>query len=111
MNPRWPTMLMYHSIATLVSGPHTLCVPPALFEAQMLYLKRRNLRGVSMRELQQAMSIGSTRGLIGLTFDDGYEDFLHNAVPVLERLGFSATVFLVAGMLGKENDWEHSGSR
>jgi peptidoglycan/xylan/chitin deacetylase (PgdA/CDA1 family) len=44
---------------------------------------------------------------VGLTFDDGYENFLHAALPVLERFGFSATVFVVSGMLGGENDWEH----
>jgi peptidoglycan/xylan/chitin deacetylase (PgdA/CDA1 family) len=62
-----------------------------------------------MRELSRAMTTGDTRGLVGLTFDDGYEDFLGAAVPTLETLGFSATVFVVAGMLGEENTWEHRG--
>jgi peptidoglycan/xylan/chitin deacetylase (PgdA/CDA1 family) len=34
---------------------------------------------------------------------------LDAAVPTLEKLGFSATVFVVAGMLGGENTWEHGG--
>jgi peptidoglycan/xylan/chitin deacetylase (PgdA/CDA1 family) len=59
-----------------------------------------------MRELRQAASVGNVKGLVGLTFDDGYENFLHNAVPILERFGFSATVFVVGGMLGEENNWE-----
>jgi len=50
--------------------------------------------------------MGNARRLVGLTFDDGYEDFLQNAVPVLEKFGFSATVFVVAGMLGEENNWD-----
>jgi peptidoglycan/xylan/chitin deacetylase (PgdA/CDA1 family) len=75
----------------------------------MLYLKRHNLRGVSMRELYLAMKAGDIRGLVGLTFDDGYEDFLNTALPTLEKLGFSATVFVVTGMLGQENNWEHRG--
>jgi len=75
----------------------------------MLYLKRHNLRGVSMRELHLALNAGEVKGLVGMTFDDGYEDFLGAAVPRLEKLGFSATVFVVAGMLGKENTWEHGG--
>ena len=58
-----------------------------------------------MQELLRAMSRGTARGLLGLTFDDGYEDFLQIALPVLERLGFSATVFVVAGLLGEENGW------
>jgi peptidoglycan/xylan/chitin deacetylase (PgdA/CDA1 family) len=62
-----------------------------------------------MRHLYLAKNAGEDRGLVGLTFDDGYEDFLHTALPILERLGFSATVFVVAGMLGKENSWQHRG--
>lgn len=62
-----------------------------------------------MSELHLATRTASVRGLIGLTFDDGYEDFLDTALPVLKRFGFSATVFAVAGMLGEENSWEHYG--
>jgi len=102
---------MYHSISHPEFDYDALCTTPELFEQQMRYLKRRNLRGVSMRELYLAMSEGNTRGLVGLTFDDGYEDFLSAAVPTLEKLGFTATVFVLAGMLGKENDWEHRGRR
>ena len=76
----------------------------------MLYLKRRRLSGVSMKELYWAYIAGQTKGLIGLTFDDGYEDFLSTALPILNSLGFSATVFVVAGKLGGENDWEHQGA-
>jgi peptidoglycan/xylan/chitin deacetylase (PgdA/CDA1 family) len=60
-----------------------------------------------MRDLYLALNAGETKGLVGVTFDDGYEDFLSAAVPTLEKLGFSATVYVVAGMLGSENNWEH----
>jgi peptidoglycan/xylan/chitin deacetylase (PgdA/CDA1 family) len=100
---------MYHSISRSEGDHDALCTSPERFEDQMLYLKRRNLRGVSMKELLLAMNAGDARGLVGITFDDGYEDFLSAALPTLERLGFSATVFVVAGMLGKENTWEHRG--
>jgi peptidoglycan/xylan/chitin deacetylase (PgdA/CDA1 family) len=109
-----PTMILaYHAIVRLGDDPNGVACSPERFRAQMLYLKRRNLRGVSMRELRQATKAGnSSRRLVGLTFDDGYKDFLHTALPVLEELGFSATVFVVAGMLGEENVWEHvHGSR
>jgi len=101
---------MYHSVGTLGDDPNLLATSPERFEAHLRYLKRRNLRGVSMRELLQAVNSGTSKGLVGLTFDDGYEDFLSTAVPVLERFGFSATVFVVAGMLGQENDWVHAYS-
>src|SRR5215218_878411 len=106
---RFPQVLMYHSISRPAGDYDPLCTSPERFEAQMLYLKRHNLRGVSMRELYLALNAGEATGLVGVTFDDGYEDFLGAAVPTLEQLGFSATVFVVAGMLGKENTWEHRG--
>jgi peptidoglycan/xylan/chitin deacetylase (PgdA/CDA1 family) len=106
---RLPRVLMYHSISRSEADHDPLCTSPGRFEAQMLYLKRHNLRGVSMRELYLALNAGEATGLVGMTFDDGYEDFLDVAVPTLEKLGFTATVFVVAGMLGSENTWEHGG--
>lgn len=106
---RFPQVLMYHSISQPEVDQDPLCTSPERFGAQMLYLKRHNLRGVSMRELYLALNAGEATGLVGVTFDDGYEDFLDAAVPTLEKLGFSATVFVVAGMLGSENNWEHGG--
>jgi peptidoglycan/xylan/chitin deacetylase (PgdA/CDA1 family) len=98
---------MYHSIGRPREDPIKQCTSPEQFQEHMSYLKRRSLRGVSVRELLQAAVAGDVKGLVGITFDDGYKDFLQVAVPVLEELGFSATVFAVGGMLGKENDWEH----
>src|SRR5215212_6293651 len=94
----WPPILCYHAIAQVTDDPHNICVSPEQFEAQMLYLKRRNLRGVPVRKLLDAMNKGKARGLVGLTFDDAYENFSHNALPVLERLNFSCTVFVCSGM-------------
>jgi peptidoglycan/xylan/chitin deacetylase (PgdA/CDA1 family) len=99
---------MYHAVADPAGDPNMLCTSPERFEAQMLYLKQRNLRGVSVRELLFAMRTGDARRLVGLTFDDGYDDFLHTAVPILKEFDFSATVFVVAGMLGTESDWKHT---
>jgi peptidoglycan/xylan/chitin deacetylase (PgdA/CDA1 family) len=87
-----------------------VCTSPERFKSHMLYLKRHNLRGVSMRELLRAWSTRSAKGLVGLTFDDGYEDFLHTALPVLEEIGFSATVFVVGSMPGGTNNWDHAFS-
>jgi peptidoglycan/xylan/chitin deacetylase (PgdA/CDA1 family) len=72
----------------------------------MRFLKRRGLRGVSVRELLRAAGTKRAKGLVGLTFDDGYDNFLYAALPILERYSFSATVFAVGGMLGAENTWD-----
>ena len=102
-SPR-PTILMYHAVCRLPDDPYKDSTSPERLEAHMRHLKRRKLRGVSMRELLRAESSGSAKGLVGLTFDDGYENFLQSALPVLERFGFSATLFVLGGAL-KENHW------
>jgi peptidoglycan/xylan/chitin deacetylase (PgdA/CDA1 family) len=102
-----PFVLMYHSISRHSDDPHQITVSPARFRRQMDWLNRRGLRGVSMRELLRAVDQGSSAGLVGLTFDDGYADFAIQAVPVLREYGFTATNFVVAGKLGGSNDWDH----
>jgi len=41
-----------------------------------------------------------------MTYDDGYENFLTDALPVLEREGCPAIVFVVAGKFSGQNDWD-----
>jgi peptidoglycan/xylan/chitin deacetylase (PgdA/CDA1 family) len=40
-----------------------------------------------------------------VTFDDGYADNLHNALPLLEASAICATVFVATGNLGMENGY------
>jgi peptidoglycan/xylan/chitin deacetylase (PgdA/CDA1 family) len=83
-NPRWPPILIHHAIAPVEENPTGVCVSQRRFEAQMRYLKRRGLRDVSVRELRRATGTERARKLVGITFDDGYENFWYAAVPVLE---------------------------
>ncbi|OGL45632.1 MAG: hypothetical protein A2161_02925 [Candidatus Schekmanbacteria bacterium RBG_13_48_7] len=41
-----------------------------------------------------------------ITFDDGTIDFWENGRPVLEKYGFSASLFIVTGSVGKKSDWD-----
>jgi len=41
-----------------------------------------------------------------ITFDDGYVNFVENALPVLKNYGYTSTVFLVANQLGGTNAWD-----
>jgi peptidoglycan/xylan/chitin deacetylase (PgdA/CDA1 family) len=108
---RQPIVLMYHSVAPETDDPYQVTVSPDRFEEQLSWLERRGLRGVSMAELLAARQRNCDDGLVGLTFDDGYEDFLRYAVPALTRRGFTATSFVIAGRLGGTNAWDADGPR
>jgi peptidoglycan/xylan/chitin deacetylase (PgdA/CDA1 family) len=96
--------LMYHRLAELPGN--RMCVSPGRFAEQMAWLKRHGLRGVGVGTLIDAMRAGRQRGLVGLTFDDGYDNLVETALPVLLRRGFSATMFIVSGLLGGTNEWD-----
>jgi peptidoglycan/xylan/chitin deacetylase (PgdA/CDA1 family) len=108
---RPPVVMMYHSIAPYSEDPYQVTVRPRRFEQQMRWLSAHGLRGVSIGALLQARQRGTDAGLVGLTFDDGYRDFLHYALPVLLRHGFSATAFVIAGRMGGDNAWDAEGPR
>jgi peptidoglycan/xylan/chitin deacetylase (PgdA/CDA1 family) len=106
-----PAVLMYHSVAPYDQDPYLVTVRPARFEQQLRWLDRRGLRGTSMRELLAARREGADRRLVGLTFDDGYADFAEHVLPALARFGFTATVFVIADLLGGCNSWDEEGPR
>jgi peptidoglycan/xylan/chitin deacetylase (PgdA/CDA1 family) len=106
-----PWLLMYHSVADTTDDPYRVTVSPARLERQLDWLRRRGLRGVSIAQLLGARQVGRARGMVGLTFDDGYADFVEQAVPLLHRYGCTATVFVLPGHLGGTNVWDAEGPR
>ncbi|MFB8772878.1 polysaccharide deacetylase family protein [Streptomyces broussonetiae] len=106
-----PWVAMYHSVGDCSDDPYQITVTPARLDAQLGWLRRRGLRGVSVVDLLAARARGADTGLVGLTFDDGYADFVTDALPVLRRHGFGATLFVLPGRLGGDNAWDPLGPR
>ena len=106
-----PAVLMYHSVSPYTHDPYLVTVSPVRFRQQMAWLHARGLRGVGVAELLGARAGDGAGGLVGLTFDDGYSDFMHYVLPVLARYGFAATVFPLAARLGGVNTWDPDGPR
>jgi peptidoglycan/xylan/chitin deacetylase (PgdA/CDA1 family) len=101
-----PLILMYHGVADVPEDPNHLFVSPARFAEHMAWLRRRGLRGVSISTLVDAMRSGRQRGLVGITFDDGYVSVLETAVPELARYGFGATAYIISDRLDGTNEWD-----
>jgi peptidoglycan/xylan/chitin deacetylase (PgdA/CDA1 family) len=99
-------ILGYHCVAEVAEDPNYLCVTPSRFAEQMTWLTRHGLRGVGIATLIDAIRAGRQRGLVGLTFDDGYLNVLEAAVPELLRHGFAASMFIISDRLGGLNEWD-----
>ncbi|WP_019544551.1 polysaccharide deacetylase family protein [Streptomyces sulphureus] len=102
---------MYHSVSSGTEDPYRITVPRERLEEQLRWLLGRGLSCVGVGELMAARAAGRDRGLVGLTFDDGYADFVDEALPVLLRHGCTATVFVLPGRLGGVNSWDPLGPR
>jgi len=99
---------MFHSIASMPKGTvmRSLHVPPKLFKLQMWLLKIMGYQGLSMSKLQPYL-IGKKVGkVVGITFDDGFKNNLTNALPILKKMGFSATCYIISQKIGGINEWD-----
>lgn len=101
---------MYHSIQNVAKTEtmRSLHVSPSSFKNQLRILKILGFRGCTVSEATKAMQEGSTEKLVALTFDDGYQNFLQNALPSLQAFGFKATIYVLSGLIGKSNIWDHA---
>ncbi|HET6341083.1 MAG TPA: polysaccharide deacetylase family protein [Gemmatimonadota bacterium] len=99
-------VLGYHRIANPTSDPYSLCVAPERFDQQLEAIRRHG-RPVRLGELRHALANDEPlAGAVAVTFDDGYTDVLTDALPLLENHLIPATVFVIAGLLGREYWWE-----
>jgi peptidoglycan/xylan/chitin deacetylase (PgdA/CDA1 family) len=100
---------MYHWVdADLGNRLRLYGVTPEAFAAQMRALAARGRRAGTLGELLAHVrgEREAPAGTIVLTFDDGYRDNVENAGPVLESLGWTATIFVVTDRAGGVNAWD-----
>jgi peptidoglycan/xylan/chitin deacetylase (PgdA/CDA1 family) len=71
------------------------------FADQMNVLARLTVP-ISVEGIPQLLSGGRYSGV---TFDDGFEDVVNNAIPELEKRSIPATVFVTTGYLGGAAHW------
>lgn len=107
--PRLPAILMYHAVADdLTENELSYSTPVAEFGRQMAFLAQRGYRVVTLRELCSYWTQGKAvpPRMVALTFDDGYDCLYRTGMPVLQRWGFSATLFMVSGYVGRLGDFD-----
>ena len=115
-------VLTYHSVSDDPPAPiRRWSVTPARLRAHVTALRHTGFTGLTVTGLLACYR--GERELperpVVLTFDDGYEDFLREALPVLDDTGFASTLYASSGLLrdersaadrpGRMLDWRQLG--
>jgi len=96
-------ILMYHHINEK-APVSKMSVTPDNFERQMEFLKTHQYRVLPLSEYVRRIQNGEglPRKSVVITFDDGYDDNITHAYPVLKAMRFPATFFVQLNGLGKK---------
>lgn len=100
-----PRVLMYHMVKEHLVNQrkrNKWRIKPENFEKQMAWFSKNGWHSYTITEMVDAKELPIKSFCI--TFDDGYEDNFTNALPILEKYGFKATVYLVPHY--EYNNWE-----
>jgi peptidoglycan/xylan/chitin deacetylase (PgdA/CDA1 family) len=97
-------VLMYHRVASVELDPWQLCVSPENFSSQ-LHALAAHWRIAPLAQLVASLERPTAPPTVAITFDDGYADNLHQALPLLRRAEAPATFFLTSGMLGSTHEF------
>ena len=101
-------ILMYHQV-TPSPAPQfrKYAVTTEAFDRQLEWLAAQGFVSVSMEAFYRHRSGSDSlppRPVI-LTFDDGYQDCLDHAAPILKSRGFTATFYVLGRLAGQTTRW------
>jgi peptidoglycan/xylan/chitin deacetylase (PgdA/CDA1 family) len=101
-----PVVVAYHRVVEDFGSSSEIANPSMLVSVKMLerhldWIGKR-YRFVDLDELGGWLESksGSSRQIAAVTFDDGYQDFNDLALPILQRKGIPASIFVVTDYVG-----------
>ncbi len=121
MDTPWPTpdakaltrevkvpILMYHHIGFLPADPTPLrtglTVLPDNFENQLKFLKEYGYQGIDLYQMYYAITLGRElpQKPIVFTFDDAYTDVHQLAFPLMQKYGYTGTIFVPTDFIDQQ---------
>jgi peptidoglycan/xylan/chitin deacetylase (PgdA/CDA1 family) len=102
--------LLYHHVDRRLRTD--IAVSEEAFGAQLAHLRCEGYPVLTLAEVLRIAS-GETRSperAVFVTFDDGYADNLHKALPLLQEHGVEATMFVPTAPVGCSNAWNTRAS-
>lgn len=108
--PATVPILMYHSVSTEATRAYQqFNITPEALGAHLDVIAAEGYAPVTLSHLVDALPPDGTRLLpqrpVVLTFDDGFCDFHSIVLPALVERGFTATAYVVAGLIGGRAEW------
>jgi len=106
-------VLMYHRVGEARNAWEArYAIGASRFADHMHALQAAGFRAVESEALVNWLEGGAAlpAGAFVLTFDDGFRGVQEHALPVLQRLGWPFTVFLVSGLVGQQDFWTRSAN-
>lgn len=103
-------VLNYHSVT--IDPGNVVVISPAKLEAQMKYLHDHGYTPISLATfinlIEKKSGLTAPDKPVLLTFDDGYVDNVEEAMPILAKYNFPATLFMSPGMVEDPSylNWE-----
>lgn len=102
-------VLMYHSVSAVASREfRPFAVDPRAFEQHMEFLADAGYRPITIGQYLAGTPAAdperSGREVV-LTFDDAFADFHSDVLPVLQRFGFPATLYVPTDYVGSTSRW------
>jgi len=104
-------VLMYHHVlhgkAVSEHADNNMAIEYIQFEEQMHYLKEYGWRTISMQQMEDWLSFQSNLPdkVVAITFDDGISSTVELAYPLLKKLDFIATSFVITGKIRGSSDY------
>ncbi|MCX7698064.1 MAG: polysaccharide deacetylase family protein, partial [Candidatus Goldbacteria bacterium] len=103
-------ILLYHKIVNdHEKTDDNFSISISTFKNHIEYLKNKNYVTISLNELLNYLFSKTKlpKNCIIITFDDSYKNILTLAKPILDNVGFKATVFVVSKSIGLYNFWDN----
>ncbi|MCL4398150.1 polysaccharide deacetylase family protein [Patescibacteria group bacterium] len=100
-------IIMYHYIEyvdkTKDPGRFNLATAPAVLGKEVSSLKSANYHFLFAREVPDILAAKQAmpQKPVVLTFDDGYEDFYYNALPILKKYNAKGTIYIIVDFIGR----------
>ena len=94
-------ILLYHHISEDQTG-NRYYVSPTVFETQMKWLSDHHYQAITTSQLADVIVYGGQipERPVVITFDDGDQDVVTNALPILQKYGFIATDYIIVSWVG-----------